>query len=71
LFGPRIEYFKEVGWAEPFAAAELEMRRTKQLEDLMTTMKSNLKKKVTLATKSRIEREAFKKRMVMIASFVK
>ena len=37
----------------------------------MTTLKSNLKKEVTSATKSRIERETFKKRMELIASFAK
>lgn len=44
LKNPRIHFFKEVGWAEPFKDSDANMRRLKMLEDLMTSLKEGLAK---------------------------
>lgn len=69
---PRIQQFKEVGWAEPFASVEEMRRRQKMIDSLMSTLKANLKKQITDATRDRLTRNTFKEKMkLMVNMFTK
>ena len=60
-----------MGWAEPFATTDAEMRRDLILETLSATLKSNLQKAVTAASKNRMERITFIKRMELMQTSLK